>query len=58
MTEKNKIFLMKCQREIFILKNMFQKYCNKNNFESNEIQLLSNCNVYHVDFKCQDCLKS
>ena len=37
---------------------MSQKCCNKNNLESSEIQLLSSRDVYHVDFKRQDRLKS
>ena len=49
---------MKFQREIFILKNMFQKSCNRNNFESNKIQLLLNCDAHHVDFKRQNRLKN
>ena len=61
---------MKCQRKVFVLKNMFQKYrnrknlemfqkyCNRNNLESSEIQLLSNYDIHHVNFKRQDRLKS
>ena len=55
---EEEIFLMKYQREIFVLKNMFQKCYNKNNLESNEIQLLLNCDAHHVDFKRQNRLKS
>ena len=48
---KEKTFLIKRQRGISVLKSMFQKYNNKNKSESNEIQLLSSCNVYHINFK-------
>ena len=49
---------MKRQREISVLKNMSQKCYNRNNFKSNEIQLLLNRDVHHVDFKRQDRLKN
>ena len=48
---------MKRQREVFILKNISQKYCNKNNVESNEIQLLLNRDAHHIDSKHQNYLK-
>ena len=48
---------MKRQHEIFVLENMSQKYYNRNNLESNEIQLLLSRDAHHIDFKCQDHLK-
>ena len=55
---KKEIFLIKHQREVFVLESMFQKCCNRNNLESNEMQLLLSRDAHHVDFKRQDRLKN
>ena len=55
---EKEIFLIKYQREVFILKSIFQKCCNRNNLESNEIQLLLSRDAHYVGSKRQDRLKS